>query len=73
MSAEQTSSTSQLQDALAQVRARWAALAPRERQMITVMGWLLGLTLLFLIGVRPAWKTLQQAPAQLREVSERIE
>lgn len=70
--AEQTAS-SPLQGLRAQLTARWAAMAPRERQLVTVMAWLAAITLLFLIGVRPAWKTLQQTPVQLREVNAVLE
>lgn len=71
--AEQTANASPLNDLRAQLKGRWAAMAPRERRMVTVMAWLLGITLLFLLGVRPAWKTLQQAPVQLREVNAVLE
>lgn len=57
-----------LNDARAELTARWQALAPRERQMVAVMGWLAVLTLLFMVGIRPAWKSLQQTPAQLKAV-----
>lgn len=71
--AEQTASSSSLNELRAQLTARWAAMAPRERRMVTVMAWLAGITLLFLVGVRPAWKTLQQTPMQLREVNAVLE
>lgn len=71
--AEQSATASSLNDLRAQLKMRWAAMAPRERSMITVMAWLLGVTLVFLLGVRPAWKTLQQTPVQLREVNAVLE
>ena len=71
--AEQTATASSLNDLRAQLKARWAAMAPRERRMLTVMAWLLGITLVLLLGVRPAWKTLQQTPVQLREVNAVLE
>lgn len=52
-----------------QAQAKWLALAPRERQMITLAAWAVGLTLLFMVGIRPAWRSLQQTPTQLREVN----
>lgn len=70
--AEQSASSS-LNELRAQWSARWAAMAPRERRMVTVVAWLAGITLVFLVGVRPAWKTLQQTPAQLREVDAVLE
>ncbi len=53
--------------------ARWAAMAPRERRLAAVAAWLAGLTLLVLVGVRPAWRTLSQAPLQLREVDAQLD
>jgi len=57
-----------LNEALADIKTRWLALAPRERQLVTVMGWLTVLTLVIMVGIRPAWRSLQQTPVQLKEV-----
>jgi general secretion pathway protein M len=57
-----------LQAQLAPLKAKWQALQPRERQMLTGMGWALGLVLIFMVGVRPAWRTLQTAPEQIKAV-----
>lgn len=56
------------QQNLKAAQARWQALAPRERQMLTVAGWLALLTLLVMVGVRPALRTLAAMPEQQREV-----
>lgn len=58
-----------IQAARSELQAKWQAMAPRERQLVTVMAWLLGLVLLVMVGVRPALKTLKDTPAQLREVN----
>ncbi len=50
---------------LARVRARWAALAPRERRLLTLAGSLLALFLLWTVAVAPAWRTLRSAPVQI--------
>lgn len=42
---------------------RWVALAPRERVLVAVMGGALAFLLVWLVAVRPAWRTLDQAPA----------
>lgn len=61
-------------DALRQQwQAKWAAMAPRERQMATIAAWLTVLALLVLIGIRPAWRTLSAAPAQLRELDAQLD
>ena len=46
-------------------RARWRALGSRERRGISVAAWLLGLLMLWLLAIAPAWRTASTAPAQL--------
>lgn len=48
-------------------------MAPRERQITLVAAWLAGLTLLIMVGVRPAWRTLSDAPAQLRDLDGQLD
>lgn len=57
---------SAINDTREQLQARYAKLDARERQMVSVIGGLLAFLLVWLILVRPAWKTLDEAPA-LRE------
>ena len=57
---------SAITDTRDQLQARYAKLDARERQMVIVIGGLLAFLLVWLILVRPAWKTLGEAPA-LRE------
>ncbi|MGC4061175.1 MAG: type II secretion system protein GspM [Aquabacterium sp.] len=54
-------------------QTRWAAMGPRERRMATAAAWLGALTLLVLVGIRPAWRTLSETPAQLREVDAQLD
>jgi general secretion pathway protein M len=54
-------------------QTRWAAMAPRERQMATIAAWVAALALLVLVGIRPAWRTLSQTPAQLKEVDAQLD
>lgn len=49
---------------LAALRARWAALAPRERRALALAATVLGAYLLWALAVAPAWRTLRAAPAQ---------
>ena len=51
-----------MDDTKAQLAKRWAALAPRERLMVTVMGAALAFLVVWLLAVRPALRTLDQAP-----------
>ena len=50
----------------AQLRQRWAALAPRERNLVIVGGVALAVLVLWYVGLASAWSTWKTAPAQLR-------
>ena len=54
---------SAITDTRDQLQARYAKLDARERQMVIVIAGLLAFLLVWLILVRPAWKTLDEAPA----------
>ena len=53
-----------MNDAFAPLKARWLALAPRERLGLTLAAWVLGLGLLWWLALSPALTTLRQADAQ---------
>lgn len=46
------------------LRERWAALAARERLLVTLAALLVGVALVWLAAVQPAWRTLRSAPAE---------
>lgn len=48
--------------------ARWNTLDAREQVGLRVAGWALGVLLAWMLAVQPAWRTLQQTPAQLEAV-----
>ena len=54
---------SAITDTRDQLQARYAKLDARERQMVVLIGLLLGFLALWLVFVRPAWRTLDDAPA----------
>ena len=54
---------SAITDTRDQLRAKYAKLDARERQMVIVIGGLLAFLVVWLLLVRPAWKTLDEAPA----------
>ena len=54
---------SAINDTRDQLAARYAKLDARERQMVVVIGLALGFLVVWLILVRPAWATLDDAPA----------
>ena len=68
-----TQPSQQLQALREAWRAKWTAMAPRERRMATIAGWLLLLALVVLIGIRPAWRTLSTTPAQIKEVDAQLD
>ena len=45
--------------------AWWTARAPRERQALRAGAIAIGIVVVWLLGVQPAWRTLGEAPAQL--------
>ena len=59
------SDQSPLQTALAPLRALWSSRGPRERQMLSLLAVFLMATLLWVMAIAPALKTLASAPAQL--------
>jgi general secretion pathway protein M len=54
-------------------QTKWSAMAVRERQLITAAAWLAGVALLVLVGIRPAWRSLNETPMQLREVDAQLD
>lgn len=56
-----------------QLGARWRALAPRERQWVGGALVALGLLLVALVAVRPAWRSLAETPAQLDAVEAQLQ
>jgi general secretion pathway protein M len=54
---------SAMTDTREQLQARYAKLDARERQMVVIIGVALAFLLVWLVLVRPAWKTLDEAPA----------
>lgn len=49
-------------------RQQWLSMSASERQLLVAAAWLAGLTLLVMVGLRPAWRTLQTVPAQMQAV-----
>lgn len=47
------------------LRARWTALAARERTGLTAAAVLIGALLLWSVAIQPAWRTLREAPARI--------
>ena len=47
------------------LRARWTALAPRERLGLTAAAAMIGAVLLWSVAIQPAWRTLREAPARI--------
>ncbi len=52
---------------------RWRALAQRERRAVLGAGLVLGLGLLWMIGLQPALHTLRQAPVQIEALDAELQ
>lgn len=64
--------TSPLQRLRQTVQPAWARLAPRERLAVGVASTVVGLALLWWLGVAPALATLRQAPAQHQQLDAQL-
>lgn len=53
--------------------AWWSSLAPREQRGVVWAATALVVLLVVMLLVRPAWRTLQEAPAQLAEVEAQLQ
>ena len=51
--------------ALRGLQGRWAAMARRERRLVSLAGAVLASYLVWSLAIAPAWRTLQTAPARL--------
>ena len=51
--------------ARAQARGWWKTRAPRERAALGIAGGVVGLFLVWLVFVQPAWRTVREAPPRL--------
>ena len=54
-------------------RARWRALAERERRGVTIIAWVLGLFVLWALAIAPAWRTARNAPVQLDQLDVQLQ
>lgn len=59
---------SRFDDTTAALRSRWAALAPRERRAATLALVVLGVFLLWLLAIRPAWQATRALPTELQRL-----
>jgi general secretion pathway protein M len=50
---------------LAGARASWASLPLRERRLVLMAATVVGVALLWTVGIQPAWRTLREAPARI--------
>lgn len=57
----------------AQARARWRSLGQRERRLIAWLALLIGVALVWLLFVQPAWTTLRTAPAEIDRLEAQLQ
>lgn len=50
----------------------WVGLAARERMMVLIAAWVLGLGLLWMLGIAPAWRILEAAPQRHQELDAQL-
>lgn len=65
--------TERSRKALQPLQAAWAARDERERLLVRLAAWVLGLFLLWTLAVQPAWRTLRQAPARLETLETQLQ
>ena len=63
---------SALTDTRDQLAARYAQMAPRERVLVAAMAAAVGFLVLWLALVRPAWDTLDAAPARRAQLDAQL-
>lgn len=51
----------------------WRARDARERRLLLLAAWVLGLALLWALAVQPAWRTLRTAPARLDQLEAQLQ
>lgn len=56
----------------AELAQRWQALAPRERLGVALALAVIGLYLLWLLALAPAWRTHREVPARLAQADEEL-
>jgi general secretion pathway protein M len=60
--------SSTLRELGASARARWSAISPRERSLVSVALAVVAVTVAWLVLLRPALRTEAQAPGRIREL-----
>lgn len=55
------------------LQARWQAAAPRERLIARVTAALIGLLLLWVVALAPAWSTLRRAPGEIDRLDRELQ
>jgi general secretion pathway protein M len=58
---------------VAPVSAWWKALGERERALVGIAATVLVLFVVFVVAVRPAWRTVRDAPAQLAALDAQLQ
>lgn len=62
-----------LSPARQQLSRRWAALAPRERYALAAALFLVGLFMVWITLVQPAWRTLRDTPAAIDKLDTQLQ
>lgn len=73
MSTNSSSRYAAIGEALAPLHARWKARPLRERRAALAAAWLVGLLLLWVLAIAPAWRTASLAPARLDQLDNQLQ
>jgi general secretion pathway protein M len=55
------------------MRVYWQALESRERGLVRLAAWVLGLFLLWSVALQPAWRTLRETPQRLDQLDAQLQ
>jgi general secretion pathway protein M len=51
----------------------WAALGAREKRLVSMAALVVGLALLWIVGISPAWRTVREAPAKQAIIDKQLQ
>lgn len=51
----------------------WGAMAPREKNLVTLAGAFIAFYIVFAVAIQPAWRTVRAAPAQLDALENQLQ
>jgi general secretion pathway protein M len=59
-------------EGVAPLAARWQSLDKREKLLVAIAAWIVGIALLWFVAIAPAWRTVARAPARLDQLDAQL-